>query len=474
MASQRILLVDDAAETRTFLAESVLAPEGYEVITADNGATALQLALESLPDMIIADYLMPEMTGLELLEALKQQGLNVPFVLITAEGSEALAVRAMRLGVRDYLIKPFAIDDFLETIRRITAEDAKEHIRRTSQVMPDFATAQADKLLGQLLWEASDILLITDPKNRLYYFNKAAQMIFNLKGDEALGSAVDEMIDHPTLLAIFEEEGIKNKRYEVEFLGDRWFNAHLSNLAGVGKVLIMQDISQLKALDRAKSDFVTTISHDLRSPLTTILGYVELLGRVGPLNDQQTKFIENILFSVRSITAMLTDLLELSRIEAGYDSSREPVQMDIIARYAIETHRRLLEEKKQQLEIDIPTALAPVEGNPIRLKQLVSNLLENAIKYTPPNGAIAVRLFEDNGFIVLQVSDTGIGIPTEDQPYIWDKFYRSAEAVEGFPGTGLGLSIVKSIVDAHGGRIWTDSVPNEGSTFTVMLPAKQP
>ena len=122
----------------------------------------------------------------------------------------------------------------------------------------------------------------------------------------------------------------------------------------------------------------------------------------------------------------------------------------------------------------LPDTLPPILGNPLRLRQLANNLLENAIKYTPEGGEIGVSLEEDSGFLVLRVADTGIGVPKEDQPYIFDKFYRTDEAIDHYSGTGLGLSIVKGIVDQHGGRIWVDSREGKGSAFTVMLPGYEP
>jgi signal transduction histidine kinase len=122
----------------------------------------------------------------------------------------------------------------------------------------------------------------------------------------------------------------------------------------------------------------------------------------------------------------------------------------------------------------VPDNLPLVMGNPLRLRQLMNNLVENAIKYTPEKGQVRVLLWADNSFLVLRVSDTGIGIPPKDQPFIFDKFYRTDEAIDNYPGTGLGLSIVKGIVEAHNGRIWVESQAGTGTTFTVMLPSYDP
>jgi len=461
MTSKRILLVDDSQETRSFVADKILAPEGYEVITAPNGDEALTITRTMRPDLIVADYQMPDMTGLDLLATLKAEGSNVPFILITAEGSEALAVRALRLGVRDYVIKPFEIDAFLEAIDRVLAADQGTN----------FAQKITEPgILGAILWGISEVFLITDEQNNVLFFNYAAREKLKIEGNDVLGMPITSVIKHPGVLELFEAEHTEERHHEIEIGEKNVLSAHQTLIKGLGYVTLMHDITHLKERDRAKSDFITAISHDLRSPLTTILGYVELLQRVGSLSEQQQKFTENILFSVHSITALLADMMEINKIESGFEINFEPTHMEIILRYASETHRSTLEAKQQVLTIDMPPHPTPVLGNPIRLKQLVSNLLQNAIKYTPEKGTIAMRLYEDGGFSILQVKDNGIGIPIDDQGHIWDKFYRTEEASKNYDGTGLGLSIVKSIVDTHNGRIWVESAPQTGSTFTVMLP----
>ncbi|MCC6800023.1 MAG: HAMP domain-containing histidine kinase, partial [Anaerolineae bacterium] len=175
--------------------------------------------------------------------------------------------------------------------------------------------------------------------------------------------------------------------------------------------------------------------------------------------------------SVQSITTLINDLLELGKIEAGFDQDRELAALAPIVESAVSEHQHEWEAKQQVLGIEAAGDLPPVLGHPLRLRQLISNLLENAIKYTPNGGQVRLALESNGDFLVLRVSDSGIGIPPQDQPYIFDKFYRTEQAIDGYKGTGLGLSIVKSIVEQHQGRIWVDSEPGKGSAFTVMLPA---
>jgi two-component system NtrC family sensor kinase len=259
-------------------------------------------------------------------------------------------------------------------------------------------------------------------------------------------------------------------RLELTLEDGRVLNTQVSPIPNIGLVLTMQDITHLKELDRIKSEFVSTVSHDLRSPLTAILGYVELLERVGPLNDQQRDFVSRVELSVHNITTLINDLLELGRIEAGFDTRKELIPFQNLIEITIEELKAQIEEKNQIFIKDVPDKLPAVLGNPIQLRQMLSNLLGNAIKNTPTGGRIVLHARAEGEQIIVQVSDTGPGIPPADQPYIFDKFYRASNISSDIPGTGLGLAIVKSVVENHLGRVWVDSALGQGTTFTIVLP----
>ncbi len=234
--------------------------------------------------------------------------------------------------------------------------------------------------------------------------------------------------------------------------------------------MTMQDITHLKELDRIKSDFVNAVSHDLRSPLTAILGYVELIGRVGPITAQQRNFIDRIQVSVQNITALINDLLELGRIEAGFDARRETLPIGTVIRFALEGLQEQFALKDQHLVLSLPAEQCQVLGNVVHLRQMMNNLLSNASKFTPQGGRIQVNCWMEDAQVILQVIDNGPGIPPADQPYVFDKFYRGSNITYDTPGTGLGLAIVKSIVEDHLGRVWVNSMLGQGTSFTVVLP----
>ena len=175
----------------------------------------------------------------------------------------------------------------------------------------------------------------------------------------------------------------------------------------IGSVITLEDITRLKQLDQLKSDFIHTVSHDLRSPLTTIVGYIELLDRVGPLNDQQKSFVKHIQNSANTITCMVNDLLDLGRIEAGFDDRNDEVAMGTLLRYTLDNLEQQLKEKQLNVIVNIAADLPTFYGNPIRLRQVIDNLLVNAIKYTPVKGKIKVSLQTADGQLIFEVADTG-------------------------------------------------------------------
>ena len=362
--------------------------------------------------------------------------------------------------LEDHIILVAALADFAA----IAIDNARLYTR----------TEVERKKLETILTHVEDCVIVVDQDGRLVLANQTARSAFGVQDANPVGKPARDLFQHLDLLEILtDEKRTRPSRAEITLEDGRVFNAQLTSIPDVGLAITMQDITHLKELDRIKSDFVSTVSHDLRSPLTAILGYVELIDRAGPVTEQQREFIRRVQFSVNNITALINDLLDLGRIEAGFDARKEIVPLGAIINYAIEGLRSRLVEKDQNLVTEITAKLPTVLGNPVRLRQLMGNLIGNAIKYTPAHGKITVRGHAEEGQIIIQVSDNGPGIPPTDQPYIFDKFYRASNVPMDTPGTGLGLAIVKSIVDNHQGRIWVDSAVGQGSTFTVVLPVTE-
>lgn len=238
------------------------------------------------------------------------------------------------------------------------------------------------------------------------------------------------------------------------------------------------DITALRRLETVRKDFVANVSHELRTPLTSIKGYVEaLLDGAKDHPEEAMRFLQIILKQSDRLNLILEDLLQLSQIESGRVQFRhEPVELRNVVERTLASIKPLAEKKLHTLSVAIPPDLPPVSGDEDRLVQVLTNLLENAVKYTPEGGAIhvAARPVREDETIELTVADTGIGIPDADRPRVFERFYRVDKArSREMGGTGLGLAIVKHIVEGHGGQVWVEGNDPIGSRFIIRLPAQK-
>jgi signal transduction histidine kinase len=331
--------------------------------------------------------------------------------------------------------------------------------------------------LETIIGGTNDAVIVTDAQNRVLLMNQAAQRAFDVETGPEVGRLLGEVVSSERLLALFarletREEALAE---EIPLSDGRTLYASLTPVAEVGRIAVMQDITYLKELDKMKSDFVATVSHDLRSPLATIGGYATLLPEAGELSEIQQEFVEGIKQSTAKMATLIDNLLDLGKIEARVGMEMKPCQLVLVISEAVESLRERARAKEIALQLDLPPELPLVRGNQVRLDQVVSNLVGNAIKFTPQGGLVTVSAREEKGEVVVGVRDTGIGIAPEDQVHLFEKFYRvGSEETSGIEGTGLGLAIVKSIVEGHGGRVWVESERGQGSTFGFALPIAPP
>jgi len=234
---------------------------------------------------------------------------------------------------------------------------------------------------------------------------------------------------------------------------------------------------RLRELDQLKSTFVSIVSHELRTPMTSIKGYVEnmLDGLTGYLTEKQFSYLGRVKYNVERLTRMINDLLDLSRIEAGrVELALRPISLFDLVTEVLESLQALAREKSLILEVRHADLLPMIHGDRDKLHQVLTNLIQNAIKFTPQGGAILVEsLVQDDQFVQVSVTDTGCGIRPGDLAKVFEKFYRGESTTTDARGAGLGLAIVKSLVELHGGRIWVDSVPGAGSRFFFIIPIEQ-
>lgn len=242
----------------------------------------------------------------------------------------------------------------------------------------------------------------------------------------------------------------------------------------VGRLYVFRDVTHERELDRMKNDFVSMVSHELRTPLTSIKGYLDLLQteQVGKLNDTQREFLNIVKANTDRMVQLIDDLLDLSRIEAGRIELR-PQALDLarLIQIVVETMHPQLRAKQQNVVLAVSPDLPAVWGDHDRVIQILTNLVSNAHKYTPPAGTITITARPSDTWARVDVTDTGIGLSQKEIAQLFSKFFRASNrVVQNIPGTGLGLAITRSLVELHGGHIWVESTPGQGSTFSFTLP----
>lgn len=331
------------------------------------------------------------------------------------------------------------------------------------------------RMLAAVLDSSADAILVTDPEDRIVLTNRAACQALGIENRPA---PLRQVLMHPDLLALLEracqEEGIVNE--SVRLADNRTFSVSVAPVRDregrtIGRVAVAHDITHMVELDEMKSRFVATVSHDLKAPLTAIRGFAELIKAVGPLNEDQSEFVQRIRDVVEGMTRLISSLLDLGRIEAGLGIELQPVDLGNVMIQAKYDLALAAQEKDILVDVELPPSLPLVQGDPFRLHQVLTNLLGNAIKYTPRGGHVWIEAEVLPSEVVVSVRDTGIGIPPADLPHVFEKFYRVQDArVADQEGSGLGLAIVKSIIGELGGRVWAESTLNKGSTFFFALP----
>jgi PAS domain S-box-containing protein len=336
--------------------------------------------------------------------------------------------------------------------------------------------------LSAILTSTGDAILVTDRDDLLLLVNPAAEQALGIPADEFVGLHVGAVPLQPELARILTEplSWTGPLVEEVPLPDGRTFYANASTILSadgenIGRVVVLRDVTYFKEVDEMKSEFVATVSHDLRAPLTFMRGYTTMLSMVGQVNEKQEEYIDKILVGIDQMGNLIEDLLNLGRIEAGVGLEEKSCHIGAIVVEAVDGMRARAAAKGLTLRLE-PSDPAPVIlGDATLLRQAIANLVDNAIKYTPSSGTVTVGMQISGQEILIAVNDNGIGIAAEDQVRLFEKFYRiRRRESESVQGSGLGLAIVKSIIDRHGGRLWVDSALNKGSTFTIALPIRLP
>ena len=355
-----------------------------------------------------------------------------------------------------------------------------------------FRTQQIEATKNQAILEGiADGVMVTDDHGRVILFNEAAGHIFSMERTQALGRVLDEMLGlygakaREWMTQVQHWQAEPESYTQGDFLADRLeierkiVSVHLSPVISpahefLGAVSVFRDVTAEVEAERAKSEFVSTVSHELRTPMTAVKGYVDLLlmGATGDLSAQQRRFLQVIKGNSDRLSSLVNDLLDISRLESGrIVLELAPIEMAPLIEQVALTITPKAQNKNIQIRTIVPAGLPKVRGDNNRVNQILTNLIGNAYKYTPPGGAISIYAYVKDEMFHVGVLDTGIGITTEHQEKVFDRFFRVDDPlVQEEAGTGLGLSITVSLIHMHGGEIFLESELGEGSLFTFTLP----
>ncbi|UFS72195.1 response regulator [Geomonas sp. RF6] len=503
MEKDRILIVDDEPDIALIL-KLQLEDAGFDTLWARDGVEALE-ALAAHPfSLIMLDIKMPRMDGMEVLDRI--QGGEIPVVMMTAHGSEDIAVDAMKKGAVDYISKPFSDDDLLQKVKRALAQDRtrKENARLSRQLEEERLKMQA------VLNGMADLLLAVDTEGRIITTSRRAELILG-DGAQLQGKRLAEVVkaeipggELPSVCVLRTGEPCLDVAYtivtgsrEVPVLSSA---APLLNGEGelVGSVEMIRDISKLKELEQEKEDFVSMLTHDLKSPITAVVGSIDLVRerKLGPINEEQREYLNAAVESCEEMVEMIDTLLGVHKFEAGkmrlYFRHEDA---DALIKRSLAKFQTLAQRGGITLSFDASPGVPQISVDRSAFSRILGNLLSNAVKFTPEGGEIVVRLDtvadasalasvippqsypawelpRGGPFVRITVRDTGVGIPQEALGTIFDRFVQAKNRRLGKTrGTGLGLAFCRKAIDAHHGFIWAESEPGKGSLFTILFPA---
>jgi signal transduction histidine kinase len=465
---QRTLWIVDDSATDAERVRRVLSNE-YKIEVITDGAAALErLASGAIPDLLLIDWIMPGLSGVEVCQYVRSaEGKlpQVPIILLTAQHGSGEIVQAFRSGANDYISKPFVDEELRARVR--TLMGTRKLLERAES---------AEEELRELLVHAPDPIFAIDRRGRVTFANAEALKVLRRPEESVVGETLVALIPGPVFSAIFENGNRSQAPLADVQIGDRIFSPSiraLSSRSTATTTISLRDVTDRRNAEARRLDFYSVIAHDLRTPITSVLMRLQLAfrGKHGVLPAGLIADLQKIETSLRAQVGMVNDFLELAKLEgAGYKIEREPVVIAKLIETTMEDFQPLLEKNQLQWKHVVSSEKAIAYGDKQRLAQVLANLIGNAIKFTPPSGIITTSVSPVGDYIETVVTDTGRGIPATDIPHLFERFTRVQESANETIGTGLGLMIVREIVDAHDGIIGVSSEPGIGSRFWFRIP----
>jgi two-component system phosphate regulon sensor histidine kinase PhoR len=442
-----------------------------EVRLFPDGSSMLEhLAAGQGPDVLVLDWVMPGVSGIEVVRFLRSDARfsMLPALLLTSRNDPEQIVEGLDAGANDYLAKPYGD---AELRARVDA------LIRTATLLD--RAQRAEESVRALLAYAPDALLVIDAQGAVTYANEEAERAFG-GGAKLAGRRLADVLPDVALRNISIGPGAPLLPLPDVRHGESVYSPTLRVLptdTAARTTIALRDVTERRRMEARRLDFYSVMAHDLRSPLNAMLLRVDLLlkGRRGTLSAEVVRDLQRFEGSIRSMMKMIKDFLDLARMEgADYKIDRDPVDLGALVSSIVDEVRPVVEANRIALEWAPPNGALPVMGDRHRLAQVLTNLLGNAIKFTPLGGRIDVAVHAAEGRYEVTVADTGAGIASDALPTLFDRFTRAPGTAAVTPGWGLGLMIVREIVEAHGGNVGVRSELGRGSTFWFTLPCAPP
>jgi two-component system phosphate regulon sensor histidine kinase PhoR len=472
----KILVIDDEQRIRD-ACSLVLSDLGYTVATAEDGEKGLGIIRAQHYDIVLVDLMMPSISGFDVLSVIKDNHPDTVVIVITGYATLEHSIEAMKKGAFDFIPKPFTPDQLRAVVKKSL---------RYTRALQDIADSKSR--LSLMVNRLTDGVMTTDAQKLIVQVNPAFLHMVNYHGEDVIGRRVDEIISDEQLLDSIDQalsmppETFSEIPCEISLTWDgqeKFLNTRCVPFRGrsrenLGTITVLHDITTLKLMDQMKSDFVSMVSHEVRSPMNSLLMQLKVImdGLAGEVTEKQREILERASEKILNLNNLVTELLDLSRIESGLIAhEKEQVDVSGLLEEQMKFHTPYAEGKDISLSLKVRENLPTILANRQNIEEVLSNLITNAIKYSPEKAAVEVSATLENNYLKLQVSDTGYGMSGEDLGKIFTRFYRVKDAnTRNIQGTGLGLAIVKSIVESHHGKITVSSQPGSGTTFTVLLP----
>ena len=522
MAKEKVLVVDDEPDVLR-ICERILSADGYSVTTVSNGFEAVQLAGSQEYDLLLTDIKMPGMDGLDVAQAARTVNPHLVCVTMTGYSTMDTAIEALKLGIEEFIIKPFTPDDLIAAVSRgLEKERLRRESARLRALLPLFeanrvfmSTTEVSRLAQQVVDTAAKelradraVLLLNSgaqpgadlpgelgmtttygvSEPELPLWAEAARIVRNAEGTVLLGSAGSSVVSAlkaSSILAcgVNAKQGVlgaivlAHDEPRARFSeSDREFLSVLCSQAGIAieNARLFEELrrayEELKQLDHMKSEFVSIAAHELRTPLAILMGYAGILEGMVPAEVQQ--YANIIVRNAGRLRVLMDEMLNLDALERGASIVRlEGVVLSELVSEVVEDLRPLADRKQHRLRVVLPREKLRITTDKEKLGMVLANLLSNSIKFTPDGGCITLKAAQNPEGILFEVEDTGVGIPREEWGRVFDRFYQvESSLTREHEGMGLGLSIAKGMVELLGGRIWLDSEVGKGSNFRFVVP----